>query len=277
MIAGLCTLALLGTARAEDLPVADPLATDPSATETLPLPSVRPGRVRAPRLGTTAFRTAIPAGPVSVSTRVALVQDFDGATIGELTLRGRLAWRYFGLAVEVAGTAAASDVWSGAGLGNTFVDARGIFGGPVATHALGLRGSIPTGIRGDPHGAIAWWGTVPEATVPTSGVAIAYDGVTERFAWHAHAGLHVGGWDFGYTNGLFDLGASFATVQPIALHWNVVIEVEALYSLSPLHLRALARHDFGHGWEVDAGLAVPVAVFFVDPTLQVLARVERRW
>ncbi|MES2642021.1 MAG: hypothetical protein V4850_21230 [Myxococcota bacterium] len=262
-------LAILALAWGQDEPAA------------LPLPDPRPGRGRftgpAPRYGTTGFRTAVPAADTSASTRVAFVQDFDGATIGELTLRGMYASQSFGLAIEVAGTAAVSDRWSGIGLGNTVVDVRGLFG-RAATHAFGIRGALPTGFREGPHGELAWWGTVPQATVPMWGIALAYTGATERWAWHTHVGIRTGeGWGYSGLSGMIDAVTSLATIQPVAPRWDIVAEVELLSGPSPLHIRALARHDFGHGWEGDVGLAVPLVVFVQEPTLQVLGRVERRW
>lgn len=262
---------LIASAWAQEAPV-----------EALPLPSARPGRERpsgpAPRFGTAGFRTSVPAADAAASTRLAFVEDFDGAAIGELTLRGQYAWQSFGLSVEMAGTAGASDRWSGAGLGNTVFDARALVG-RGATHAIGLRVVAPTGGRDGAHGNVAWWGTVPNATVPMWGFSVAYGGAIERWVWHVHTGLRISDVSsgLGFAGDLLDAAASFATAQPIAARWELVGEIEAVFSPSPVHVRVLARHDFGHGWEVDAGLAVPAAVFFADPTLQILGRVERRW
>lgn len=245
----------------------------------LPLPDANPRVKRPPaeRFGTSAFRANLAAGPAAASSRVALVQDLDGPFLGELTLRGHVAWQAFALSVEVAGTAGASEVWSSVGLGNTVLDARILFG-RGSTHAIGLRGTFPTGDRLEPLGPVAWWGTVPQATVPTTGLALAYEGATRRWVWHVRAGLRTDPfWATAYTEGIFDVGALLATVQPVAERWEVVAEVEALTGPSPLHVRALARQDLGRGWTVDAGLAVPVVAFVVDPSVQAIGRLERRW
>lgn len=270
-----------GTAEgAAEGPEQGPVGAPVEPPVALPLPNARPGRDRpsgpAPRYGTTGFRLSVPAGGTAATTRLAFVQDFDGAAIGEVTLRGQAAWQHVGLAAELSGTAAASDRWTGAGLGNLLIDARYLVG-RGATHAIGLRVVAPTGARDGAHGDIAWWGTVPQATVPMWGVALAYSGATERWAWHTHTGFRAGGTTGILLGELLDVVASLATVQPVAPGWDVVAEVEVMVGPSPLHVRALARHDLGHGWEADLGLAVPVAVFFADPTLQIIGRVERRW
>src|SRR5687768_321137 len=90
------------------------------AAEPVPLPEPNPlRRPPAQRFATHGFRAAMPAKDHLVATRGAFVQDFDGATIGEVTLRGQVAWQSFSLAVETAATAGASPRWSSAGLGNT--------------------------------------------------------------------------------------------------------------------------------------------------------------
>ncbi|MDP2306585.1 MAG: hypothetical protein Q8P18_11235 [Pseudomonadota bacterium] len=253
------------------------LAADALAADELPLPSFRTPRERqaATRFETRAFRVAMPVGRPAVSSRIAFVQDFGGASIGELTLRGQVGWRSVGLAVEIAGTAGTSAQWTGAGLGNTVIDARLLFG-RGSTHGFGLRGTLPTGDRDGPDGPVAWWGTVPEATLPTLGIALAYDGATGAVAWHAHAGIRSGRWWL-FGAEMIDAGTSLATIQPFAERWAFVGELELLSTPSPLHVRALLRRDLGGGWEVDAGLAFPVVAMFSDPTLQILARVERRF
>lgn len=121
-------------------------------------------------------------------------------------------------------------------------------------------------------------GTVPMATIPAWGLGLAYEGATERWVWHVQVGLRADPvWVMGVVGPTPDLAALLATVQPVAPAWFVIAEIEALWSVSPVHIRALARHDLGRGWTADAGLAAPVPVMFQDPTLQVLARVERRW
>ncbi|MES2640509.1 MAG: hypothetical protein V4850_13535 [Myxococcota bacterium] len=240
------------------------------------LPTLRTPREAMPRHGTAAFRVSIPAGPPSVSTRLAFVQDFDGASIVELTLRGGYAWRSFGLAVEVAGTAGVSDQWAGAGLGNTVIDARGLFGGAV-THAMGLRTILPTGDRGGGHGPVGWWGTVPDATVPMTSVSMVYEGASPRFVWHVRIGLRWSPWGFQSTDQRIDAGVGLGMLQPLTERWKLVLEGEVMNSESPIHVRGLGRLDLGHGWEADLGLAVPVVAFVRDPTLQVVGRVERSW
>ncbi|MFN7145573.1 MAG: hypothetical protein ACK4YP_17490, partial [Myxococcota bacterium] len=90
MIVALVALAL---AQDDDVP----------AVEDLPLPEARPGRERRPvtRYETSGFRATTPVGDPAVTTRVAFVQDFDGPSIGELTVRGQAGWRHFGLAAEI--------------------------------------------------------------------------------------------------------------------------------------------------------------------------------
>lgn len=261
---------LLAAALAAEGPVPPP--TDPSA---LPLPEPKPGRPKLPkaeRFGTAAFRAHLPADGPAVSSRLALVQDFDGPSIGELTVRVQQGWHSFAVAAEIAGTAGASPLWSSAGLGNLALDARVLFG-RGATHALGLRVLLPVGARGAPRGPVHWWGTVPDATVPTGGAAIAYELAARRVVAHVHVGFKTPG----SLGPIPDLSLAVATIQPVAPRWEIVAEMEALTGESPLHARALARHTFAEAWTVDAGLAVPVVPMFADPTLQVIGRLERRW
>lgn len=251
----------------------------PEVAEVLPLPEVHPPRPRtaAERFAVSAWRTVLPGKGADVGTRIVFVQDFDGPTIGELTLRGHVGWQSFGMAVEIAGTAGVSDRWSGAGLGNTVLDVRGLFG-RGSTHAIGLRGTFATGTRGGPAGPVSWWGSVPQAVVPTWSVALAYEGSTARWAWHLHVGMRSDAWwAYSYTFEIWDLAASVATVQPIGAGWSLVAEAEVLASVSPFHVRALARRGLGHGFWVDAGLAVPVLGMIEDPSLQIIGKVERRW
>lgn len=244
----------------------------------LPLPELNPRPPRrppAPRRTTAGFRSFMTAG-TRAEVRYAYVLDTGGLSIGELTVRGQIGWPVVSVGVELAGTAAASDRWSGAALGNLVVDARLLFG-RGSTHALGLRVTGGVGDRGDPYGPVAWWGTVPAATVPTTGVAIAWEGATDRWVWHAHTGLHVDSW-WAVANvpELFDLGAIVATVQPLGGPFSVVAELEAQYSKSPFHARGLARWS-GGGWTADLGLAGPIPAMFTDPTLQVIGSVRRGW
>lgn len=252
---------------------ADPPA-DPTV-EALPLPEPNP-RVRRPvsRFETSGFRAVTTVGAPRASTRVAFVQDFDGPSIGELTLRGQAGWRHFGLSVETVVTAGVSPRWAGAGFGNTVLDLRWILG-RGSTHALGLRGTLATGMRDGAHGAVAWWGTVPQATLPTNGVAVAYEGATERVVWHLHAGLRWGEY-YRLGGDMLDLGVLVATVQPITSAVSIVGEGELSAAQSPGHLRALARVGLGNSWTVDAGINLPIPAMISDPTLQVIARVEWR-
>ena len=193
------------------------------------------------------------------------------------TLHGQLAWRWFSVAAELAATAGASDRWSSAGLGNTVLDVRFVFG-RVPTQAIGIRATLPSGSRYGARGPVAWWGTVPSATVPTFGFAIAWEGATERWTWHVHVGQETDTWwAFAYFWNTWDLDAIVATVQPFAPGWSVVAEVEALDAPDPVHLRGLARRDLGAGWTVDAGLALPLPSLFTDPSLQLLGQVRGAW
>ncbi len=258
------------------------------AAEAAPLPAwhpdavplLHPGMVihKNPRLPFAGYRLQLPAGPASVSFRLALVESFDGVFIGEVTLRGQKSWAWFGLAAEVSGVAGASDIWSAAGLGNTRIDLAALFGPARATHALGLQVTLASGDWRRPDGAVSFWGTVRRATVPTNGVAIAWSATTGRFAWHLHAGLRGDGfYTYDFSGGVFDLAASAATVQPLGAGWSAVGELEVLTDPSPLHLRALVRRDLGQGWTADLGLAVPFPGMIVDPSVQVLGQVYRRF
>lgn len=247
----------------------------PEAEAPLELPRVFLANVPKPRMGTTAYRTSLPAGN-AVSTRVALVEDPGGPFIVEATAHAQVGFRWASFAAEVAGTAGASDVWSGARLGNLGLDARVLFGGAV-TAAVGLHGTLPLGGSAGAHGPAAWWGTVPVAIVPTYGVAIAWELASKRWVWHAQVGLQTDAyWANMYVFSLFDLNTSLATIQPVGDKWFVVAEAELLNNpQTPLHLRGLARRDLGEGWTVDAGLALPVVAFVNDPTLQVIGGL--RW
>jgi hypothetical protein len=247
-------------------------APDASSVE---LPRYHLGKPPQPRLGTTAYRTSLPAGN-SVSTRVAFVEDPGGPFIFEATTHVQAGFRWASIAAEVAGTAGASDRWSGSRFGNVVLDARFLFGGTV-TAAVGLRGTVPLGRSDGANGAAAWWGTVPQATVPTTGLALAWEVASERWVWHGHLGGRADPWWANmYVFGIFDLDTSLATIQPVGARWSLVGEAELLNNAqTPLHLRALARRDLGRAWTVDAGLALPVVAFLQDPTLQVIGSL--RW
>jgi hypothetical protein len=220
-----------------------------------------------PRLQTTAFRTSLPAG-MAASNRIALVEDPGGPLIAETTLHVQAGFRWASLATEVVGVAGASDIWSSAGMGNVQLDARFLFGAKV-TLAVGVRGTICPFQGPDP---IAYWGTVPHATIPTNGFAFAMEGAVQRWVWHLHTGLRGSAWwGEGYTADMFDLATSVATVQPIGPWWSVVAEAELLSNpQTPLHFRGLMRRDLGRGWNVDVGLALPVVAFIHEPTIQVI-------
>ena len=73
-----------------------------------------------------------------------------------------------------------------------------------------------------PESGVAWWGTVPAATVPTSGIALAYEVARGPVVLHLHSGLH-----FRDTLGLFeelDLGLG---VAPIAMSKDPTLQVIA--------------------------------------------------
>lgn len=265
----LCAVAL---ASAESGPEGVPAlsaADPPTAVAAEPAAAPEARAVAPPRNAFHGFRAQVPAGPPAVGTRIALVQDFNGAFVGELTLRGQSSWRWFGMAAEVVGAAAGSELWSGAGLGNTKIDLAFLFGPPRATHALGLQITAPPMVA-----PVTFWGTVSDATIFTAGLALAWNGTRGRFGWHIHAGLRSQQYfAYDYSEYVKDIAASLATVQPVAAGWFIVGEVEALNSPSPFHARALARHDFGGGWTVDAGFATPFPAVLVDPTLQIIGQI----
>ena len=53
--------------------------------------------------------------------------------------------------------------------------------------------------------------------------------------------------------------------------------MEGTIAPSPIHVRGLARRDLGGGWTADVGLAVPLTGMILDPSLQVLGQIDRRW
>ncbi|MBM4366546.1 MAG: hypothetical protein FJ102_10040 [Deltaproteobacteria bacterium] len=223
------------------------------------------------------FRVTTVAAGRSAYTRLALVEDFDGAFYQELTLGGQTWAGRFGFATEIAATAGFSDTWHGYGLGNLLLDARFLVD-PARKHALGLRLRLPAGAIAHPDQPVTWWGTVPEATIETTGLAIAYEGSAGRFTWAARLGGRGSGWYArGYTPEVIDAAAALATAQPLAGNWLMVGELEAMNAPSPVHLRALARYaqpGVGPRWTVDAGLAAPLLTIWADPTLQVIAQVR---
>ncbi|GDX79411.1 hypothetical protein LBMAG42_12220 [Deltaproteobacteria bacterium] len=242
------------------------------------LPPIHPGMVirKNPRLPFAGYRLQLPAGPASVSSRLALVEGFDGIFIGELTVRGQKSWAWFGMAAEVSGAAGVSDIWGAAGLGNTRIDLAALFGPAGTTHALGLQVTLASGAWDRPDGQLSFWGTVPNATVPTFGAALAWSATRGTFAWHLHAGFRSQSYyAIDYSNGIFDLAASAATVQPLGKGWFGVGELELLTGPSPVHLRILVRRDLGHGWQADGGLALPFPGMVTDPSIQALGQIYR--
>lgn len=220
------------------------------------------------------FRVTTVAAGRSAYSRLALVEDFDGAFYQELTLGGQSWAGRFGLAAELAATSGFSDRWLGYGLGNLVLDARFLVD-KTRRHALGLRLHVPAGALAHPDQPVTWWGTVPEATVESAGVALAYEGSVARFTWALRLGGRGSGfYARGYTVEILDAAVGLATAQPVGGPWQVVGEVEAMSAPSPVHLRALARYaqpGVGARWTLDAGLSLPVVTVWSDPTLQVIA------
>ncbi len=252
-----------------------PPAGEAEPTTPADVPAQRVHKTPRPRLGTTGYRTSLPTGQ-SISTRVAFVEDPDGPFLFETTTHAEVGFRWASLAAEVAGTAGASDQWSSAGFGNAVIDARFLFGGAV-TAAVGVRGTLPLRRDRGANGEVAWWGTVPQATAPTYGFALAAEVASSRWVWHCNVGGRGDPWWANmYVFAIFDLDTGLATIQPIGGMWSVVAEAELLNNVqTPLHLRALVRRDLGKGWTLDAGLALPVVAFLHDPTLQVIGSL--RW
>jgi hypothetical protein len=241
------------------------------------LPAYRPRAPWVAPAGAEGFRVRIPGDRTALSTRLALVQDLDGAFIVEDTLVGEWGWRRLGLAAELAWTGGLSDVWASSGLGNLVVDG-GLRFGRRHQHVLGVSLTLPVGDWVDPDEQIvAWWGTVPRATVPGYALALSYAGHSARWTWRFRLGVEAfSGFGWGYLLPL-DASAAIATVQPLGNGWSVVGEAELFVWPDPLQLRALARHPLGQHWELDAGLAAPVPAIVEDPSIQLLGRLQRRW
>lgn len=240
------------------------------AAEVAPLPTPSPGpRPQGPRLATHGFRIAL-HGQDNVELRLAGVEDFGGATIGELTVHGTVAWKWLSVSAEIAGTAAASDIWSSAGVGNAVVDARFLFG-TTWTNAIGLRATIPVGSATE----VAWWGTVPEATVRTAGGALWWEGAIDRWVFTAHSGFRSQAYfAYDYSRGIWDLGLGVATVQPLGGPWSLVAEVEGAWAPLAAYPRVGVRWAAAP-WSVDLGVAAPIPAMITDPTVQVWA--AARW
>ena len=137
------------------------LADEPTMPEPLvELPTLSERESAQARHATAGFRTSLPAGP-GQSTRLALVEDFDGAFIFEGTTRLQTGFRWASIAAELAGTGATSEAWSGSGLGNLaylvaparhlaqVLVGRIVGGGPTKLTAVGP--IIPVCL---PHGAV---------------------------------------------------------------------------------------------------------------------------
>lgn len=219
------------------------------------------------------FRVDIDGDRTAVQSRLALVKDLDGAFFAEETLRSQLAWRRLGFSAELVATGGVSEVWSGAGLGNARV-AFDIRFGRRDTHAIGLVGTLPVGgwTRGSSPD-VAWWGTVPRATITTGGFSLFYAGSSGNWVWHIRFGVDP---NFSYA-GRLDLAAGVAWVQPIAPKWSIVSEAELFFWPDPLQLRVLARHEFDQHWTLDVGMAAPIPAIFRDPTIQVLTQFQHVW
>lgn len=215
------------------------------------------------------YRVFLPAG-TGVGSRLAFVYDDDGPEFGEATVEATAQWRVLAVHVELAGIVGASELWRGAGLGNAVLDLRVVVGG-TTRQAFGVRGTIPVA----PESGVAWWGTVPAATVPTSGIVLAYELARGPVVLHVHTGLR-----FRDSLGAFeelDLGFGVAgEKQLLGPLWGVG-EVELLLDESPAHLRALARLRPGAGVDFDLGLAMAPIAMANDATLQVVAAVRKRW
>lgn len=244
---------------------------EPAAFQPLPEPRPRPVLPPLPRHGTTGYRAVMPAGGHTFTSRLLFVGSAEGPQVGEVTLGGQLAWRSFSVSAEVLGTAAWSERWSGAGMGNTVLNVRGILGRKV-THALGVRASIATGARpATPLGDVAWWGAIASATVPTNTLSLSYEGATERWVWQVFTGTDLD-W-----LGLPAGGTAVATVQPVAPGWFFVGEAELIFDPAPVHVRTLVRRDFGGGWQADLGFALPFVALADEAIPTVLGQVQRRW
>ncbi len=222
------------------------------------------------------FRVTTVAAGRSAYTRLALVEDFDGAFYQELTLGGQTWAGRFGFATEIAASSGFSETWTGYGLGNLVLDARYLVD-RTRRHALGLRVRLPAGSIALPDLPVTWWGTVSVATVPYTGVALAYEGSVSRYTWSLRLGVQSSPVPYTGYLGAIDAGLALATAQPLAGDWLFVTELEAMNTPSPVHLRALARYaqpGVGPRWTVDGGLAAPLVTVWEDPTLQVIAQVR---
>jgi hypothetical protein len=257
------------------LPGGDPIPN------SQPLPSVHPGSrrtgpwVQSPTVQ--GFRIGIDGDRSDVALRFALVKDFDGALYEEGTLRAQLAYKRLGLAVDLAGVAGQSELWSSGGLGNATL-AFDLRFGRRSTHALGLLTTLPIGAAANGKGPeVAYWGTEPRTTIPMAGLAIFYAGSTARWTWRSHLGLEA----FRPVNGGFpvptDLGFGLAYVAPLLPGYSLGAEAELTVWKDPVQLRGWVRREFDAHWTLDLGLAMPIPVFFTDPSVQAVGSVSRRW
>lgn len=224
------------------------------------------------RHDTSGFRVFLPAAN-DVGVRVALVHDFDGPSIGELTVHAGMGTRYFGAAVDLTGVAGTSELWSDAGWGNAVLNARWLVGGRV-TNAIGLRGTAP--LAPFEAGGVAYWGTLPSATIPTWGLALAYEAATEHVVFQVRTGFKSQPESMNFAD-VFDGELGFVYTRPITASIGFVGEVELTLEDSPAHVRALARFQPGAGVDLDAGLAIAPIAMVQDPTLQVLLAARKHW
>lgn len=232
--------------------------------------------------GVDGYRLARAGRGRSAGGRTAVVADFDGPFIVELApwVRGsvkRFSWN-FSLGLVAGGDAYDSSL----AMGNLRAGAW-LHLGKEALHAIGVTTTAPTtfGVGSGLEfrsGQAHYWGTIPSETIPTTGIALAYRGSRGVFGWEAHTGLRTSGYDSNVFSVGLDLGLLVAAAPELAPGWFFVGELEAVTEPSPVHLRALGRKTFGaRGMAVELGLAVPVARFVVDPTLQVLGQVRAAW
>lgn len=250
------------------------------ALAVVPLPKPRPGfpagNAWRDEGGPQGFRVDMDGDRTAFQTRLGLVQDLDGAFFAETTVRGQLAWRRLGFSGEVVATGGTSNVWSGAGIGNVRL-AFDVRFGRRDTHGLGLVGTLPVGnwLRGE-NDWVGWWGTVPRATLPTTGLSLFYAVSSGEWVWRIDLGVER---VLGFT--LLGIGPFASTavvwVHPVSDGWSLVAEAELYVWRDPLQLRVLARKALPRGWAVDVGTAIPVPAIVLDPTVQLVGQLQRAW
>jgi len=125
---------------------------------------------------------------------------------------------------------------------------------------------------------VSWWGTVPDATVPTASVALFWAMSPGAWCVRLHAGLRTDSyWAWAYYSTIFDLGLAVAGVVPLREGWGLVLEGELLWGPSPGHVRVLARRPLPEAWTLDFGVAMPIPALWRDPTAQLLVQLDRRF